>query len=137
MAVADYLERIGRYVRIERRDVKSARGEDERARAEEGKRLLRAAAIGPADRLVALSPHGESLDSPAWSRMVDGWQHDGTDRIVFVVGGVTGLAPIVLEGADRILSFGSQTMSHELVQVVLAEQLYRAWSILRGTPYHK
>lgn len=135
--VAEYLERIGRYVPVSRRDVKAARGDDAAAIADEGERLLRAAAVGPRDRLVALSPWGEALDSAGWARLFEGWAVDGAARIVFAIGGAGGLAPSVLEAAGRHLSLGPQTLSHELAQLVLCEQLYRAWTILRGEPYAK
>lgn len=136
-AVADYLERIGRYAAAARVDVKAARGDGEEAAREEGERILRAARIGPRDRLVALTPLGEGLDSAAWARMVESWAGDGAARVVFAVGGAGGLAPAVLEAAERRVSLGPQTLSHELAQVVLCEQLYRAWTIVRGEPYHK
>ncbi len=136
-AVAEYLARIGRYAPVERRDVKPARGEGEEARREEGERLLLAARVGPRDRLVALAPAGEAQDSVAWARMLEEWSGEGVGRIVFAVGGAGGLAPEVLSAAHAHLSLGPQTLSHELAQVVLCEQLYRAWTILRGEPYHK
>jgi 23S rRNA (pseudouridine1915-N3)-methyltransferase len=135
--VAEYLERIGRYVPVERKEVKAARGDDQAAVVEEGQRILRAAAIGGRDRLVALTPRGDALDSEAWAHMLDAWAMEGVARAVFVVGGSGGLAPDVLTAADRRLSLGPQTLSHELAQLVLCEQIYRASTILKGEPYHK
>jgi 23S rRNA (pseudouridine1915-N3)-methyltransferase len=135
--VAEYLERIGRYAPVERKDVKAARGDDQVAVDEEGHRILQAAAIGVRDRLLALTPRGEALDSEAWARMLDAWAMDGVARVVFVVGGSGGLAPDVLAAADRRLSLGPQTLSHELAQLVLCEQIYRAFTILKCEPYHK
>lgn len=135
--VEEYLGRVGRYAPVERRDVKAARGDDDAAIAEEGERLLAAARVGSRDRLVALTPAGEALDSESWARMLADWAAEGAARVVFVVGGAGGLAPAVLEAADRRVSLGAHTMSHELAQVVLAEQLYRGWTILKGEPYHK
>jgi 23S rRNA (pseudouridine1915-N3)-methyltransferase len=136
-ALDEYLGRLGRHVPVERRGVKAGRGEDARAIEEEGGRLLAAAAPGPRDRIVALSPAGEPLPSEAWAALLSGWLGEGTARVVFLVGGAGGLSPAVLRAAHRTLSLGSQTLSHELAQVVLAEQLYRAFTILRGEPYHK
>jgi 23S rRNA (pseudouridine1915-N3)-methyltransferase len=135
--VAEYLERIARYAPVERRDVKTARGDDRRAIDEEGRRLLTAVSKGSRDRLVPLTPTGELLDSESWARMLADWAADGATRVVFLVGGAGGLAEPVLEAADRRISLGPQTMSHELTQLVLVEQIYRAWTILRGEPYHK
>ena len=135
-ALEEYLGRIGRYCPVERRDVKRA-GDDPAAVAAEGERLLRTAAPGPGDLLVALDPAGEALDSAGWAALVGGSAEEGTGRLVFLVGGAAGLAADVLRAARRTVSLGPQTLSHELAQVVLVEQLYRAWTILRGEPYHK
>lgn len=136
-AVADYLERVARYGPVERREVKPARGADRAAVEEEGERVLAAAAPGPSDRLVALDPSGKALSSEAWARMIARWANEGVGRAVFAVGGAGGLSGAVREAAHRVVSLGPQTLPHELAQVVLAEQLYRAWTILRREPYHK
>lgn len=135
-ALEEYLGRIARYCAVERRDVKRA-GDDRGAATTEGERLLKAAAAGPADRLVALDPAGDALDSAGWAALVGGSADEGTGRLVFLVGGAPGLSADVRRAARRTVSLGPQTLSHELAQVVLVEQLYRAWTILRGEPYHK
>lgn len=135
-AVVEYLGRVARYCPVERRDVKRA-GDDDRAVADEGERLLKAAAPGPADRLVALDRCGEPLDSEGWAALLSGYANEGAGRIVFLVGGAGGLSPAVRRAAHRRVSLGAQTLAHELAQVTLAEQLYRAWTIIRGEPYHK
>lgn len=136
-AVAEYLGRVKRYVRVRRVEVKAARGDDAAAIAEEGERVEAAAAIGPGDRLVSLDPRGESLTSEAWASMIAGWANEGVGRVVFAVGGAGGLSEAVRRSSHRVVSLGAQTLAHELAQVVLAEQLYRAWTILRREPYHK
>lgn len=136
-AVEEYLGRVARYCGVELREVKAARGDDAAAVAEEGARLLKAAAIGPSDRLVALDPKGEALPSEGWAEALRGWLGEGVGRVVFAVGGAGGLAPEVRAAAHRTLSLGPQTLAHELAQVVLAEQLYRSWTLVRGEPYHK
>ena len=136
-AVADYLGRVERYVPVERRTVKRARGDDAGAVAEEGKRILAAAALGPADRFVALDPAGKAWSSREWAAAIARWANEGAGTVVFAVGGAGGLSREVRTAADRVVSLGPQTLAHELAQVVLAEQLYRAWTILRREPYHK
>lgn len=136
-AMGEYLARIERYGPVKRREVKPSRGDDGRAVDAEGRRLLAAAAPRPGDRLVALAPSGEALDSEGWAALLSRWQLEGVGRAVFVVGGAGGLSRAVLEAADRTLSLGPQTLPHELAQVVLAEQIYRAFTIQRGEPYHK
>lgn len=136
-AVGDYLSRLARHVPASRREVKPAAGDDAAAVRTEGERLLDAASRGPRDRLVAVDRRGEPLTSEGWARALAGWANEGVGRIVFVVGGAGGLSDEVLAAADRVVGLGPQTMAHELAQVVLAEQLYRGWSIVRGEPYHK
>lgn len=136
-AVSEYLGRVSRYVPVERREVKAARGDDAAAVEEEGERVLSTAAIGPADRLVALDAGGEGLTSEGWASMMERWANERVRRAVFAVGGAGGLDESVLRAAHRVVSVGPQTLPHELAQVVLAEQLYRAWTILRREPYHK
>lgn len=135
-AIEEFLGRVARYATVERRDVKRA-GDGAEAVALEGERLLAAIDGGPGDRVVALDPGGRAWSSREWAKAIARWTNEGADRIVFVVGGAAGLAPAVVERADRVVSLGPQTMAHELAQVVLAEQVYRAWTILRGEPYHK
>lgn len=135
-AVDEYLGRVRRYCAAERRDVKRA-GEDAAAVGREGERLLKLAAPGPGDRLVALDPAGIPLDSAEWAQLLGEYASEGTGRVVFVVGGAGGLSEAVRQAAARVVGLGPQTVSHELAQVILAEQLYRAWTILRGEPYHK
>jgi 23S rRNA (pseudouridine1915-N3)-methyltransferase len=136
-AMDEYLGRLARHIPVERREVKAARGDDARAVEEEGGRLLAAAAPGPRDRIVALAPAGEPLTSKGWAALLSSWLGEGIGRAAFLVGGAGGLSPDVLRTAHRALSLGPQTLPHELAQVVLAEQLYRALTILRGEPYHK
>lgn len=136
-AVAEYLGRVKRYAPVRRREVKAARGDGAEAIAEEGERVEAVAAIGPSDRLVAVDPRGESLTSEAWASMIAGWANEGVGRVVFALGGAGGLSEVVRQASHRVVSLGAQTMAHELAQVVLAEQIYRAWTILRREPYHK
>ena len=135
-AVEEYLGRVRRYCPAERKDVKRG-GEDGAAVAAEGERLLKLAAPGPSDRLVALDPSGEPLDSQGWSELLGEFANEGAGRLMFLVGGAGGLSDPVRAAARQVVSLGPQTVSHELAQVILAEQLYRAWTILRGEPYHK
>jgi 23S rRNA (pseudouridine1915-N3)-methyltransferase len=134
--VAEYVARIERYCRVERKHVKPSKKAGAEALDEEGQRLLKTAAIGPRDRLVALAPQAESLTSESWANLLDEWRADGIGRAVFAVGGADGLSPAVIAAADRRIALGPQTLAHELAQVVLVEQLYRAWTIMRGEPYH-
>jgi 23S rRNA (pseudouridine1915-N3)-methyltransferase len=90
--------------------------------------------LGRDGTVVVLDRRGQSLSSKALSRRIEGW---ATPRATFVVGGPLGLPDAFLELADFRWSLSSLTLPHELVRVMLVEQLYRALTILRGLPYHK
>jgi len=85
--------------------------------------------------VVLLDPRGENLDSPALTARLRGWNDGGRDA-VFVIGGPDGLAPSLAEKATR-LAFGTATWPHQLVRVMLLEQIYRSITILAGHPYHR
>ncbi len=106
----------------------------QRAVAEEGERMLRAVPKGV--RVIALDVHGKSWSTEQLSTRLSGWLADGRD-MALVVGGPEGLAQSCLERADGRWSLSPLTFPHLLVRVLLAEQLYRAWSLLRGHPYHR
>jgi 23S rRNA (pseudouridine1915-N3)-methyltransferase len=85
---------------------------------------------------VLLDPRGETLDSNAFTARLRGWNDSGHDA-VFVIGGPDGLAPSLAENAALRLAFGAATWPHQLVRVMLLEQIYRAVTILSGHPYHR
>lgn len=87
--------------------------------------------------LVACDEHGRALPSRAFAERIGRLRDDGVRRLAFVIGGADGLAPAVLERAHERLAFGPQTWPHALVRVMLAEQVYRAVTILAGSPYHR
>ncbi len=105
-----------------------------RAMVEEGERMLRAVPKGA--RVIALDVRGKSWSTEQLSVRLGGWLADGRD-LALLVGGPEGLAPACLERAKGRWSLSPLTFPHLLVRVVLAEQLYRAWSLLRGHPYHR
>jgi 23S rRNA (pseudouridine1915-N3)-methyltransferase len=84
--------------------------------------------------VVALSPEGRSFTTDAFARRLERWSQP---LVSFVVGGPLGLEPAFRKSADVVLSLSPMTLPHELARVVLAEQIYRAVTILRGVPYHK
>lgn len=135
-ACDDYLRRLGRTVAVEEREIREAgrAGSAARQREEEGSRLLEAIPAGHA--VVVLDQGGETWSSETLAARLDRWRLEGRDRAV-VIGGAEGLAPKVRERADQIWSLGPLTLPHELARVIVAEQLYRAGTILRGEPYHK
>ncbi|MBW7920715.1 MAG: 23S rRNA (pseudouridine(1915)-N(3))-methyltransferase RlmH [Rubellimicrobium sp.] len=102
--------------------------------AAEGALLARAIPEGAA--LCVLDERGETPDSPGFARWLAAWRDRGQDA-AFVIGGADGVDPALRARAERVLSFGPMVWPHLLVRVMLAEQLYRAATILAGSPYHR
>jgi 23S rRNA (pseudouridine1915-N3)-methyltransferase len=92
-----------------------------------------------ADRAItiAMDERGESLDSATLAKRLGKWRDDGRPATVFVIGGDDGLSPALRDKATVRLAFGAATWPHQLVRVMLLEQIYRAVSILSGHPYHR
>jgi 23S rRNA (pseudouridine1915-N3)-methyltransferase len=86
--------------------------------------------------VVLLDPRGEAVDSGSLVKRLRGWNDGGRD-VAFVIGGPDGLAPTLSQGADLHLAFGALTWPHQLVRVMLLEQIYRAITIMSGHPYHR
>jgi len=101
---------------------------------EEGKRIQ--SAIPANSRLIVLDEKGKNFSSIALSKKMESWLPMGQD-IVLVIGGADGIDPKIKQQADEKWSLSSFTLPHALVRVVVTEQLYRAWSILKGHPYHR
>jgi len=105
-----------------------------RARQNEGERIL--AAVPSGGVKVALDERGKAISTAQLASQIEDWMAQGRD-VCFLIGGADGLADAVKSNADLVLSLSSMTMPHALVRVVLAEQLYRAMSIIRNHPYHR
>jgi len=139
-AVAEYEKRAGRYWKLDVVEVTagvrgSASAPPERVRGAEAERIL--ARIPNGLDIVALTRLGQSMSSrelAVWLQELGTRSEPGA---AFVIGGASGLGEAVLERADRRLSLSPLTMPHEMARLVLAEQLYRAGTIVRGEPYHK
>jgi len=115
---------------VERANNKSA----ESVMAQERTRIE--AVLPKAGRVIALDEHGEHMTTAQLSQRLSIWQQHGGD-VTFVIGGADGLDAEFKQNADSLLRLSSMTLPHGLVRVILAEQLYRAWSILRNHPYHR
>jgi 23S rRNA (pseudouridine1915-N3)-methyltransferase len=110
-------------------------GKDDKDIKAEGERLL--SKVKETDHVVALAIEGKQMDSESFSRLVDDALTYGRGDLVFVIGGSHGLSEDVLRRADKTISFSPMTFPHQLVRVVLAEQVFRARMIAKGHPYHK
>lgn len=106
----------------------------ERAIAAEGEKLL--AKLGNDEQLILLDEHGKSLTSIALGERLSGWQADGRD-LAFVIGGPDGVSAAVKNAAAFTWSLSDLTLPHGLARVLFAEQLYRAWTLSTGHPYHR
>ena len=95
------------------------------------------AALEPGARLIACDEHGRAWPSRAFAQHVARLRDDGVRRLALLIGGADGLDPTLLARAQDILAFGPQTWPHALARAMLAEQVYRAVTILAGSPYHR
>ena len=136
----DYTRRMPRELPVVLTEIRpAARAGDsaaqiERALATEGERIL--AAVPPGGVKVALDERGKTVTTRAFADRLKYWMAHGSD-VCFLIGGADGLDNAVKDKADLVLSLSRLTMPHALVRVVLAEQLYRAVSIIRNHPYHR
>jgi len=135
--VDEYLQRLGRFVRYEVTELRESEAGNERAvLEEEGARIIGALR---ADALTALlDVEGRrQWSSPELAAQIENWQARGVREVAFVIGGHLGVAQAVKERANVRWSLSQLTLTHEMSRVVLAEQLYRAFTIIRGLPYQK
>ena len=121
-ACDDYLSRLRHYARVDEREVK------DEARLSE--------AISGEARLVALSRAGESWTSAELAQRTARWDQEGRE-VAFAIGGADGLPVAMVERAEAVWSLSALTLPHELARVLVLEQLYRAFTIRRGEPYHR
>ncbi|HTV78448.1 MAG TPA: 23S rRNA (pseudouridine(1915)-N(3))-methyltransferase RlmH [Steroidobacteraceae bacterium] len=136
--VADYLRRLAVALKVALVQVpagqRTTRGDPGQAMHAEGQRLL--ALLKPQEFVTALDEHGTQRDTRELATWLSGRMSDGRD-LALLIGGPDGLAREVLDRADHKLSLSRLTLPHPLVRVVLAEQLYRAHTVLTGHPYHR
>ncbi|MGE0726038.1 MAG: 23S rRNA (pseudouridine(1915)-N(3))-methyltransferase RlmH [Alphaproteobacteria bacterium] len=130
----DYVRRLGWPVALHEVELRALPAPGERAGREAA--LLRARVPAGAT-IVALDPRGEALSSEAFARRIGRWRDEATADLAFVIGGADGLTDEIRRAAALVLSLGSMTWPHLLARVMLAEQLFRAQSILSGHPYHR
>ena len=139
---ARYLDRLGKAGRaigvgpVDVAEIAESRAATDTLRREqEGEAILRAARRS--DALVVLDETGEDLTSQAFSKMIDRYRNRGTGEAAFVIGGADGTDERVRAAAAGVIRFGRATWPHQLVRIMLAEQLYRAATLISGHPYHR
>jgi len=135
---SEYAKRLPAHCRLDLKEIplpRRGKGTDiARMKEEEGRRLL--AAVPSGSRVVALDEAGTEFDTAQLARRLDDWLGGGTD-IALLIGGPDGLSAECLAAARERWSLSRLTLAHPLVRVVLAEQVYRAWSLLNNRPYHR
>ena len=141
-AIAEYSKRLSRYCKLEIIQVADEKTPDkasdalnEQIKATEAERLMKH--IRDQDYVIALAIDGKMLDSVQLSQKIGQLGVEGKSSIVFVIGGSLGLGDQVLRRADFKLSFSKMTFPHQLMQMILLEQIYRGYRILNHEPYHK
>ena len=141
-AIAEYSKRLSRYCKLEIIQVPDEKTPDGASEAletqikdKEGEKIL--ANIKDGSYVVALAIDGNMLDSEQLADKIEKWGVSGISQIVFIIGGSLGLHNKVKELSGLRLSFGKITLPHQLMRVILAEAVYRAFTIIKGTKYHK
>jgi 23S rRNA (pseudouridine1915-N3)-methyltransferase len=141
-AVEEYSKRLSRYCRLEIVELPDEKTPDNASdtvnaqiKEKEGKRIL--GSLSDSDYVCALAIEGKMLDSVELSQFIDRLGIEGKSSIAFVIGGSLGLSDEVLSRADMKLSFSKMTFPHQLMRVILLEQVYRAYRIMKNEPYHK
>ena len=141
-AVAEYVKRLGRYASVSVVEVAdeptpdgASPAQEQQILGKEGDRIL--AKLAPGAHKVALAINGRSFSSEAFAEHISALTVSGASHIQFIIGGSLGLSKDVLDAADEKVSFSAMTFPHQLMRVILLEQIYRAYRIIRGEPYHK
>jgi len=125
----EYLQRLSHFVRF---DITELRDEGKET---ESKRILEK--VNQSNFVCLLDVLGRSFSSPDLAKEIEKWQNRGLKEVTFIIGGAEGVASEVVERADISLSLSVLTLTHDMARVVLLEQLYRAFTIIKGYPYQK
>ena len=141
-ACAEYVKRLGAYTKLQIVEVVEEKApedlsdaEMEKVKEKEAQRIL--VALRPDDYVVALAIQGETWSSEKLAAELGRLGIYGGGRVAFVIGGTLGLADVVLARANVQLSFSRMTFTHQMMRVILLEQVYRAFRIMRGHAYHR
>jgi 23S rRNA (pseudouridine1915-N3)-methyltransferase len=141
-AIAEYAKRLSRYCKLEIVEVADEKTPDHASETvetqikdKEGERILKA--IRDDSYVIALAIDGKMPDSEQLAAKINNLGINGQSHITFVIGGSLGLSQMVLQRANEKLSFSAMTFPHQLMRVILLEQIYRSYRIINGEPYHK
>ena len=129
----EYLQRLSHFVKNEVIEVRDASAHE--GKEIEGKRILEK--LNQTPFVCLLDVTGHTISSPDLAKEIEKWQNAGLKEVSFVIGGADGISREVAEKADIVLSLSFLTFTHEMARVVMLEQLYRAYTIIKGYPYQK
>lgn len=139
--IAEYIKRLGRFAKVEQVELVDEKTPDRASQLEnqqilekEGERIL--SKISDKEYVIVLAIEGKQFPSEKFSQTIDQIMTSGYSNLTFVIGGSLGLSPEVKKG-NLLMSFGQLTLPHQLMKLVLVEQIYRAFMIQQGSPYHK
>lgn len=142
MGIEEYAKRLGGYAKIDFIEVPDEKAPEQLSDAEmeivkkkEAERIL--AKIGQDTYVIALAINGKQKTSEQMAKDIESLMTYGRSKVAFVIGGSLGLHDDVLKCADEQQSFGKMTLPHQLMKLVLIEQIYRSFRIIKGEPYHK
>ena len=140
--IAEYSKRISRFAKLEMIELADEKTPDKASEIEnqkiletEGARIL--SKVGERDFVLVLAIEGKTFSSEEFSKQLEEASIKGYSTLTFIIGGSLGLAPSVKNRANLSVSFGRLTLPHQLMRLVLVEQIYRAFTIQQGSPYHK
>lgn len=142
MGIDEYVKRLGGYAKVEIVEVPDEKAPEQLSDAEmeivkkkEGERIL--AKVSDGTYVIALALDGKMKTSEQMAADLDDLMTYGKSKVAFIIGGSLGLHDDVLRRADEKLCFGKMTLPHQLMKLVLVEQIYRSFRIIKGEPYHK
>lgn len=134
-AAADYCRRLNRYTPFEERKHRpDAAADRSTAQRKEAQRILEK--LAPRDRLIVLDERGAALKSQDLANLIDRSALDGVGTLTFVIGGPYGHHDLLRQKADRVVKLSDMVLNHQIARILLLEQIYRGWTILKGEPYH-
>ena len=134
-ACDEYIKRLGRYGKITVKELPEVQGNSGQDAKKEGQAIVKALPKGAF--IIPLCIEGAELSSPRLAEKISTLSINGTSEIVFIIGGSDGLSDEVKQKGDFLLSFSPMTFPHQLMRVILLEQVYRAFTIIENTSYHK
>ena len=136
--IKKYVDRLGHYASFEMKELPDPRNRKTLSEEQQKKTesLLLLQQLQPADQVVLLDENGKQFTSVAFSENLEKQLASGAKRLVFVIGGPYGFAQEVYDRANAKMSLSLMTFSHQMVRLIFVEQLYRAFTILKGEPYH-